>query len=135
MVARSKVYGQRKVSKPKVSGNLKNEVKEKADKFVETVLVPRYVKPPQEDAKFNYVIKIYTKWYSNYLYFCSTYHVSGSNAIQPTFANKFARLEYDPNNGCNLAYMRHTEQWQEIGFDLSIDDALNMIEENEWFTP
>ena len=63
MVKKRWVYSPRKQSPAKVSDSLKQAVKDKADKLVETVLIPQYVKPPPEAYQFNYLVNIYTKWY------------------------------------------------------------------------
>lgn len=129
------VYSPKKQPAGKASDRLKQTVKEKADELVKTVLIPQHVKPPPEDDQFNYVVDIYTKWYRNYFYFCSTYHVPGPNAIAPSFEAKFARLEYVSGERFNLAYMRHTEQWQEIARGISLDEALEMISDGGLFQP
>ena len=75
---------------------------------VESVLKPRYVKPPPDEPRFNYIVDLFTKWHGRYFYFCSRYAVPGPNAIQPFFEDRFARLEYAGSNRFNLAFMRHT---------------------------
>ncbi len=129
------VYSPRKQTASQVPDSLKQTVKTKADELVETVLIPCYVKTPPEDYQFNYVVNIYTQWYRHYFYFCSTYHVSGPNAIAPSFEDKFARLEYVGGDRFNLAYMRHTGQWQEITQSISLDEALEMISNSGIFQP
>jgi hypothetical protein len=129
------VYSPTKQAAAKLTDSLKQTVKDKADELVKTVLIPQHVKPPPEDEQFNYVVDIYTKWYRNYFYFCSTYHVSGPHAIAPSFEAKFARLEYVSGERFNLAFMRHTEQWQDIAYSISLDEALEMISDSGLFHP
>jgi hypothetical protein len=129
------VYSPRKQSASKVSEHLKQTVKDKADQLVNTVLIHKYVKPPPENYQFNYLVNIYTKWYRNYFYFCSTYNTSRPNAIAPSFEDKFARLEYVAGDSFNLAFMRHTGQWQEIAQSISLEEALEMIKEGGLFHP
>lgn len=129
------VYSPKKQAAPPVSDSLKQTVKDKADEVVNTVLIPQHVKPPPEDHQFNYLVDIYTKWYRNYFYFCSTYNSPGPNAISPSFKDKFARLEYVADDRFNLAYMRYTEQWQEIAQGISLDEALEMIRDSGLFHP
>lgn len=129
------IYNPRKQSKSKIPESLKQTVKDKADELVNTVLIPQHVKPPPADNQFNYLANIYTKWYRNYFYFCSTYNVPGPNAIAPSFEDKFARLEYVGGDKFNLAYMRHTGQWHEIAQNMSLDEALDVIKDGELFTP
>jgi hypothetical protein len=129
------VYSPKKQAAAKASDSLKQTVKEKADELVKTVLIPQYVKPPPEGYQFNYIVDIYTKWYRNYFYFCSTYHTAGPHAMAPSFEDKFARLEYVSAERFNLAYMRHTGQWHEIAQGISLDEALEMIREGGLFHP
>lgn len=129
------VYSPKKQSASKVPDSLKQTVTDKADELVNTVLIPQHVKPPPEDNQFNYLVNIYTKWYRNYFYFCSTYNSPGPHAMSPSFEDKFARLEYVGAERYNLAYMRHTEQWQEIAQSISLDEALEMIRDSGHFHP
>ena len=129
------VYSPRKQAASKVPDRLKQTVQAKADELVNTVLIPQYVKPPPENYQFNYLVNIYTKWYRNYFYFCSTYNTSGPNAIAPSFEDKFARLEYLAADSFNLAYMRHTGQWQVIAQSISLEEALEMIKDGGLFHP
>jgi len=129
------VYSPKKQAVPKVSDSLKQTVKDKADELVNTVLIPQHIKPPPEGNQFNYVVNIYTKWYRNYFYFCSTYNSPGPYAISPSFEDKFARLESVTTDKFNLAYMRHTGQWQEIAQSISLDEALEMIRDSGIFHP
>jgi hypothetical protein len=129
------VYSPRKQAKPKVPENQKQAVKAKADELVQTVLIPQHVKPPPEDNDFNYIADIYTKWYRHYFYFCSTYNVRGPHATVPSFEDKFARLEYVSEDNFNLAFMRYTGQWVEIAYDISLEEALEMIKGDALFHP
>ena len=63
---KSWVYSPPKPPKPKVPESIKLELERKAQPLVEEVLKPAHVQPPPEEASFNYVVDIYTKWYRNY---------------------------------------------------------------------
>ena len=119
----------------KVPEHVKVELEQKANTLVETALKPTHVKPPPEDARFNYIVDIYTKWYRNYFYFCAKYHVPGPNAIEPFFEAKFARMEYTGNDRFALSFMRYTEQWVELYRDLSMDECLSAIRDEPFFYP
>jgi hypothetical protein len=82
-------------------------LKEKADKLIDDVIKPQYVKPAPTTDDYNYIADIHSKWYRNYFYFCATYNCPSPNAISPSFETKFARMEYVADNKFNLAYMRH----------------------------
>jgi hypothetical protein len=125
----------RKQSKPKVPDNVRQDVEKKANELVDTFLKPNYVKPPPEDNQFNYVADIYTKWYRNYFYFCSTYNSPGPYAISPSFEDKFARLEYVRHDRYNLSYMRYTGQWWLLYQGYSLEDCFNAIKDEPHFQP
>ena len=63
------VYSPAPQAPPPVPAALKREVEEKAKALVDTVLKPRYIKPPPEDPQFNYIDDIYTKWVHGQLLF------------------------------------------------------------------
>ncbi len=129
------VYSPPKAPKPKVPANVKRGVEKKAGALVEMVLKPKHIKPPPGDARFNYIVDIYTKWYRSYFYFCAKYHCPGPNAISPYLESKFARLEYIGNERFNLSLMRHTGQWVEFRADLTVDQCLTAIRGDSWFHP
>jgi hypothetical protein len=129
------VYSPSKASKPKVPEDVKKDVDEKAAGLVEAVLKPKHVKPPPEDAHFNYIVDIFTKWYRNYFYFCSKYHCPGPTAISPYFEDKFGRLEYVGEGRFNVSFMRHTGKWVEIYTGLTTEESLAAIQNDPWFQP
>jgi hypothetical protein len=120
--------------KPTVPADLKKEVQAKADKLVEKVLRPRYIKPPPRKPKFNYPIELWTKWHGSFFYFGSTWASPFPNQISSTFEVRFARLEYIDNRRFDLAYFRHTEEWQTILADLTLNECLKSIEGGGPFT-
>jgi len=130
------VYSPPKPTKPKVPASVKAEVERLAQELIETALKPQHIKPPPEDAQFNYIVDIYSKWYRHYFYFCAKYASPGPYAISPTFEAKFARLEYVGGEGrFNLAFMRHTGAWVEIYPDLSLLECFAAILEDAFFQP
>jgi hypothetical protein len=129
------IFSPPKQAKPDVIGAVKANVTAKARELIDTVLKPKHVKPPAEDAHFNYIVDIYSKWYRNYFYFCAKYACPGPNAISPYFEVKFARLEYVGNDQFNLAYMRHTEEWWELYTELSLVECLKAIRDEPHFLP
>jgi len=124
-----------KPSRPTVPAATKADVEARARELVESVLKPLHVKPPPDDQRFNYIVDIGTKWYRSYFYFFATYRSPGPTALSPTFEAKFARLEYTGADRFNLAFMRHTGQWIELRFDLSLDQCLDAIRHDPFFLP
>jgi hypothetical protein len=129
------VYDPPKPPKAKVPDSIKAEVSAKAAELINKHLKPNHVKPPPKNAQFNYLIDIFTKWYQSYFYFCTTYACPHPDAISPTFETRFARMQYLENRKFNLAYMRHTGQWNEIYSDLSMDECLSAIRDEPHFIP
>ena len=125
--------------KPKVPDAVKVELRAKATEMINTVLKPEYIKPPPKNAKWNYIVDLYTKWHRNYFYFCAKYACPGPNAMSPYFETGFARLEYMGGAGrqsrFNLSYMRHTDRWWEIRHSLSLEQCLAEIREGGLFHP
>jgi hypothetical protein len=125
--------------KPKVPDAVKVELEAKGTELINTVLKPEHVKPPPKNAKWNYVVDIYTKWHRNYFYFCAKYACPGPNAMSPYFETGFAHLEYAGSVGrksrFNLSYMRHTGKWWEIQHGLSLEQCLAEIREGGLFHP
>ena len=132
---RSWVAASTKRTKPTVPDTVKSMLKEKADKLIDDVIKPQHVEPTPTTHDFNYIADINSKWSRNYFYFYATYNCPSPNAISPSFETKFARMEYVENNKFNLAYLKHTEKWFEVFQDLSIDDCLELIEEDPTFLP
>ena len=135
MATKTWAYRPQKKSSPKVSDRIKGEVKLRVDNLIESVLKPKYIKPPPKDSDFNYLVDIFSKWYRHYFYFCSKYNCPGPNALAPSFDSKFARLEYVGPDEFNLAYMRHTGQWFEVDSGLSLEECLRAIETWGHFIP
>jgi hypothetical protein len=77
--------------KPKVPDAVKVEVETKAMALVNDILKPEHVKPPPKNAKWNYIVDIYTKWHRNYFYFCTKYACPGPNALSPFLGRNVPR--------------------------------------------
>jgi len=122
-------------SKPKVTDIIKQELTDKANVLIETVIKPNHIDAPPTDNDFNYLVDVYSKWYRNYFYFCSTYNSPHPNAIAPSFDIKWARMEYVGNDKFNGSYLRHTGKWAEVFQDLSILDSLKEITDESYFAP
>lgn len=129
------VYAPPKPKKPPVPDAVKADVASKAHELVESVLKTRHVNPPPDDAQFNYIVDIGTKWYGSSLFFFATYRSPGPTALSPTFEARFARLEYRGADRFGLAFMRHTGQWVEPYADQSLHQCLAAIRDDPWFFP
>jgi len=122
-------------SKPKVTDIIKQKLTDKANVLIETVIKPNHIDTHPTDNDFNYLVDVYSKWYRNYFYFCSTYNCPHPNAIAPSFDIKWARMEYVGNDKFNGSYLRHTGKWAEVFQELSILDSLKEITDESYFAP
>ena len=114
---------------------LKQEVTTRANDLIETVLKPKYVQPPPENAQYNYIVDIYGKWYHKAFYFSAEYRVAGPNPIQPSFEAKFARMQFAGIGRFHLSYMRYTGQWIQLYTDLTVDECIEAIRDEPYFFP
>jgi len=67
--------------------------------------------------------------------FLLKYRCPAPNCISEFFEMKFTRLEFVGNNKFNVAYMRHTELWQEIFQDFSLDECFEAMRDIELLHP
>jgi hypothetical protein len=128
-------WGPSKRLKPDVPDGLKADVAAKADELVATSLVPRFVKPPPKDPRWNYLTGIKTKWHGSFFYFIGEWASPGPNALSPGFESGFARLEYVGGGRFNTAYMRHTGKWWELYTGLTLDECLKTVRDEGHFYP
>lgn len=124
-----------KASEASLPGTLKDEVDTKARELIEKCLKPMHVQPPPTDASFNYITDITIKWIGSTCYIISIYACPGPNAITPTFETKFARMEFVGNANFALSFMRHTGKWIVLFERLAVDECLQAIQNDPWFTP
>ena len=129
------VFSPAKKTKSSLSGTVKDEVDTKARELIETVLKPKYIRPPPEGSQSNYITDITTRWIGSTCYFISLYACPGPNAISPTFEEKFARMEHVGDARFNLSFMRHTGKWVELYAGLSVDECMKAIRDDPWFLP
>jgi hypothetical protein len=129
------MYCPPKAKKPKVPDSIKAELSQKAQQLIDEHLRPEHVKPPPREPQFNYITDLFTKWYQSYFYFCAIYACPHPDAISPEFETRFARMGYQGQDRFNLAYMRHNGQWNEIFFDLSLEECLAAIRDESHFLP
>ena len=122
-------------TKTKVPDAVKDILTKKASVLIENVIKPNHISPPPTDHDFNYLVDVYSKWYRNYFYLCSTYNCPSPIEIAPSFDIKWARMEYVGEDKFNVSYMRHTEKWGEVYQEISMLDSLKAITEEPYFEP
>jgi hypothetical protein len=124
-----------RLSKAPVPPDIKLEVQRRAADLINSTLKPRHIQPPPKKKRFNYLVDIHSKWRGPFFYFCSQYCSPGPNALSASFESGFARLQYVGSGRFNLAYFRHTGEWQEIAQLLSLKECLSWIESGHIFLP
>ena len=124
----------RKTSPSLLPEALKMEVTTKANELIETVLKPKYIQPPPENPQCNSIVDIYGKWYRKAFYFCAQYRVAGLHAIEPSFEAKFARMHYAGKQRFHLSFMRYTGQWVQLYLDLTVDECIETIRDDPYFS-
>jgi len=127
------MYVPPKPAKVAIPEALKSEISVKAQELVDLVLKPRGIQPPLENCQHNYRIDFYTKFYHSYFYFYETYACPSPNALSPTFDIGFARMQYVGDRLFILSYMRHTGQWLELYFNVSLEECLQAITDDPHF--
>lgn len=125
----------RKTSTTSLPEDLKLEVTTKANELIEIVLKPKYIQPPPENPQFNYIVDIYGNWYHKAFYFNAEYRVADLHQTQPSFEAKFARMQYAGDRRCDLSYMRYTGQWIQLYKDLTVEECIEAIRDEPYFTP
>jgi hypothetical protein len=120
--------------KPAITASVRAEVETKAQALIDNSLKPKYVLPPRNGERFNYITDIVAKWYRNYFYFIATYAGPGPNVLSPNFEWRFARLEPHQDGTFALYAMRHTgKEWVGLLDALSVDESMSAILDDPWF--
>jgi len=125
----------RKSQKTTIPPTWKDAIERQGKELIQNHLIPEYVQPPGPDAKFNYIVDIYCKWRGNYFYFISKYACPEPNASSPSFENGFARMLFLDRDRFNLAFRRHTGDWEEVFLNLTQNECIEMIKSGGPFTP
>src|SRR6266700_4989649 len=124
----------RKTSTAPLPEALKMEVTTKANDLIERVLKPKYIQPPPENPQFNYIVDIYGRWYHKSFYFIALYRVANPDAVESSFEAKFARMQYAGQQKFHLSYMRYTEKWVQLYTDLTVDECMEGIRDEPYFS-
>jgi hypothetical protein len=107
----------------------------RAGELIASVIKPQHVKPPPEDARFNYIVDIFSRWHGNSFYFVAKYRCPAPECITEFFEVKFARMEYGWTDRFNVSSMRHTGKWFELYWDMPLEECLKTVAEEPHFIP
>jgi hypothetical protein len=135
MVKKSWIKVPAKPPRPKASAAFKTQVQMRADELIASVIEPHHVKPPPEDARFNYVVDVSSRWHGNSFYFVAKYRCPAPTCMTEFFEMKFARMQYAGSDRFKVSSMRHTEKWFELYQDMPFEECLQAIAEEPHFIP
>lgn len=127
------VYTPGKDPRTKPSDAVKAEVERAFRELIDNTLKTKFIQPPPKKPQFNYVIDLSTRWHGRFFYLVATYACPFKDALSPTFEQDFARLEHTALGQFNLAYFRHTGQWQTIFPDQTLADCVTAVRDDPWF--
>jgi hypothetical protein len=118
----------------KIPDGVKLTVTTQAEALIAEVLKPKFVHPPPDEPRWNYIVDVHGKWQGNSFTIFMKYHCPNPNATSPEFDAKFARIEYaGVGPRFHLSFMRHTGQWVRIYSGLPLDECLVSIVDDPFF--
>ena len=127
-------FNPRKPTSAPLPEALKAEVTTRANELIETVLKPRDVQPPPENPQFNFIVDIYGKWVRKSFFFNAKYQIAYPDSPEPFFEAKFARMQYAGDQRFHLSFLRYTGQWVQVYTDLTVDECLEEVRDNPYFS-
>jgi hypothetical protein len=120
--------------KCKLSTFQKEEIKAKAQKFLDEVFKAVVIRPAPADAQFNYMVDVSVKWHGAYLIFMTKYACPAPNAFSPFFEVPLARFGYFSRDKWSVWARRHNDQWMDMGgMRLTLEGCFDEMLTNPWF--
>ena len=113
----------------------KHAISESCQAFIEQVLKPRFLPEIRPTEEFNYPIDIFGKRHGGKYRFIQRFRSDREDALDPEFDSPFARIEYVSRDRFDLSYFRHTGQWWTVYRDVSLAEALSLLETEGTFHP
>jgi hypothetical protein len=102
--------------------------------FIRDVLKPRFL-PRIRPTKWNYVIDIHGAWAGGRYRFMQRYRSGHEQSLGEEFDAPFARIDNMGPNRFNIYWMRHTGRWWPVYSDVTLDEALRILETDEVLYP
>lgn len=103
-------------------------------RFIDEVLKPRFL-PDIRPTAFNYPVDIFGKWHGNRYRFLQRYRSGFPENLGQEFDAPFARLDWVGRDRFDIQWFRHTETWHCIHRDVSLAEALKILETDEVLHP
>lgn len=120
--------------KCKLSKIQKEEIKAKAQKFLDEVFKAEVIRPAPADARFNYIVDVSVKWHGAYLIFMTKYACPSPDAFSPFFEVPLARFGYYGRDDWSVWARRHNDQWMDLGgMRLTLEGCFEEMMTNPWF--
>jgi len=102
--------------------------------LIDKVLKPRFL-PEIRPTEFNYPIDIRGRWHGSNYRFIQRYRSGFADNAGSEFDAPFTRLEYVARDRFHLSFFRHTGQWQPLYWNVSLSEALSLIESDGFLHP
>jgi hypothetical protein len=117
------------VSVPNLSVPEKAAITEACQRFIDTVLKPRFL-PVIRPTQFNYPVDIQGKWHGSKYRFLQRYRSGFDDNRGEEFDAPFTRLDWISRDRFDVQWHRHTGQWFRIYQGLTLKAALEAIISN-----
>jgi hypothetical protein len=121
-----------------LSAEEKAAIAAKCDRFITTILKPRFL-PEIRRTQFNYPIDIVGKWRGSKYSFIARYRSGFPDNEGEEFDAAFTRLDHAEENlaaiGFDVMWHRHTGQYLRLHSNVTLEEALHLIETEPWLQP
>jgi len=104
------------------------------ERFIAEVLKPRFL-PEDRPTDFNYPIDITGKWRGDRYSFFQRYRSGFPDNSGEEFDSAFARLDHVSGERFHLMWHRHTGQWLCLHANVTLAEALRLMETEELLRP
>ena len=106
--------------------------------FIAEVLKPRFL-PEIRPTQFNYCVDIKGKWRGSQYSFIQRYRSGRAPNLGEEWDSPFTRLDHADHvlseQRFDIMWMRHTGKWWPLHSEVTLEDALRLIEEDEMLWP
>ncbi|AVM76175.1 DUF3024 domain-containing protein [Magnetospirillum gryphiswaldense] len=97
------------------------------ERFIAGVLIPRFL-PEIRPTEFNYPVAITGRWRGDRYSFIQRYRSGFADNAGEEFDAPFARLDHAGGDRFVLMWRRHTGQWWPLRADVTLPEALALME-------
>jgi hypothetical protein len=116
----------------------KTAIARRCECFIQDVLKPRFL-PEIRPTEFNYPTDIKGSWRGSQYRFIQRYRSGHRENLGEEWDSPFTRLDHAEHvlSECrfNIMWMRHTGKWWPLHREVTLDEAFNLIQEDELLWP